>query len=122
MKVVYSYWVTDKHNIIKIKLYFIVFILGLDLADKRILESMIKIFPCELDNLLLFAKQLLPSQGSHNDFIYGLLLGIILGNFIEKFTKKYNRNPDNDEMLDIYYTLSLKSPKIRKLILKYSSN
>lgn len=96
--------------------------MALDLADKRILESLIKIIPCELENLFFFAKQLLPSQGSYNDFIYGLLLGIILGNFIEKFTKKYNRNPDNDEMIDIYFTLSLKSPKIRKLILKYSPN
>ena len=96
--------------------------MGLNLADKKTLESLIKINPYDLDNLIFFAKQLLPSQGSHDDFIYGLLLGIILGNFIEKFTKKYNRNPDNDEILDIYYTLSLRSPKIRKLILKKLSN
>jgi hypothetical protein len=92
--------------------------LGLDLVDKKTLESLLKINPSELDNLISFSKQLIPSQGTLYDFLYGFLLGMIIGNFIEKFSIKYGRNPDNDEMIDIYYTLSLKSPKIRKLILK----
>lgn len=93
-------------------------VLGLDLVDKKTLESLMKFNLYDIDNLLMFTKQLLPSQGSQADFLYGLMLGIILGNFIEKFTKKYGRNPDEDELLDIYFTISLKSPKIRKLILK----
>jgi len=97
-------------------------VLGLDLADKKTLESLMKFNLYDVDNLIIFTKQLLPSQGSQTDFLYGLMLGIILGNFIEKFTKKYGRNPDEDEILDIYFTLSLKSPKIRKLILKNVRN
>ncbi|MDR4510456.1 MAG: hypothetical protein MRJ93_01975 [Nitrososphaeraceae archaeon] len=96
--------------------------MGLDLADKKTLESLMKFNLCDIDNLIIFTKQLLPSQGSQTDFLYGLMLGIIIGNFIEKFAKKYGRSPDEDEILDIYFTLSLKSPKIRKLILKNVRN
>jgi len=68
--------------------------------------------------LINFSKSLIPSQGNIEDFAYGLIVGIIIGNFLEKFFQKHDRNPDNDEIIDIYYTMSLRSAKIRKSILE----
>lgn len=91
--------------------------MGLSLPDKKELESILKIDARELDKMITFSRKLVPSQGSLHDFIYGLVVGMILGNYLEKFFLKYKRDPDNDELIDIYFTLSLRSPKIRKLIL-----
>ncbi|MGE5782252.1 MAG: hypothetical protein ACM31J_05265 [Nitrososphaerales archaeon] len=91
--------------------------MGLSLPDKKELESILKIDARELDKMITFSRKLVPSQGSLYDFIYGLVVGMILGNYLEKFFLKYKRDPDNDELIDIYFTLSLRSPKIRKLIL-----
>ncbi len=71
-----------------------------------------------MDKLINFSKSLIPSQGNIEDFAYGLIVGIIIGNFLEKFFQKHDRNPDNDELIDIYYTMSLRSAKIRKSILE----
>jgi hypothetical protein len=67
--------------------------------------------------LINFSKNLLPTQGNIEDFTYGLAIGIIIGNYTEKFFQKHDRNPDDDELIDIYYTMSLRSPRVRKLIL-----
>ena len=71
-----------------------------------------------MDKLINFSKSLIPSQGNIEDFAYGLIVGIIIGNFLEKFFQKHDRNPDNDELIDIYYTMSLRSARIRKSILE----
>ena len=68
--------------------------------------------------MINFSESLIPSQGNIEDFAYGLIVGIIIGNFLEKFFQKHDRNPDNDELIDIYYTMSLRSAKIRKSILE----
>jgi len=70
-----------------------------------------------MDKLITFSKDLLPSQGKIEDFSYGLVVGIIIGSYSEKFVQKHGRNPDNDELIDIYFTMSLRSAKIRKSIL-----
>lgn len=91
--------------------------MGLSLSDKKELESILKIDSRDFDKMIAFSRKLVPSQGSLYDFIYGLVVGMILGNYLEKFFLKYKRDPDNDELIDIYFTLSLRSAKIRKLIL-----
>lgn len=68
--------------------------------------------------MINFSKSLIPSQGNIEDFAYGLSVGIIIGNYLEKFFQRHDRNPDNDELIDIYYTMSLRSAKIRKSILE----
>ena len=70
-----------------------------------------------MDKLITFSRDLLPSQGNIEDFSYGLVVGIIIGSYTEKFFQKHGRNPDNDELIDIYFTMSLRSAKIRKSIL-----
>jgi hypothetical protein len=45
-------------------------------------------------------------------------VGTIIGNYSEKFLQKHSRAPDNDELMDIYFTMSLRAAKIRKAILK----
>ncbi|HEX2406454.1 MAG TPA: hypothetical protein VHJ38_04510 [Nitrososphaeraceae archaeon] len=47
-----------------------------------------------------------------------MIVGIIIGNYSEKFFQRHGRNPDNDELIDIYFTMSLRSAKIRKTILE----
>ena len=91
--------------------------MGLTLADKKELESLLKLDKKSLKYIVNFADKNLPSQASFEDFTYGFTLGMILGNFFEKFSLEHNRDLDTDELLDVYFILSLKSPKIRKLIL-----
>ncbi|MGD1834940.1 MAG: hypothetical protein ACPKPY_03680 [Nitrososphaeraceae archaeon] len=91
--------------------------MGLTLADKKELESLLKLDKKSLKHIVNFADKNLPSQASFEDFTYGFTLGLILGNFFEKFSLQHNRDLDNDELLDVYFILSLKSPKIRKLLL-----
>ena len=67
--------------------------------------------------MINFSKSLVPSQGNIEDFCYGLVVGTIIGSYSEKFFQKHGRNPDNDELMDIYFTMSLRSAKIRKSIL-----
>ena len=91
--------------------------MGLSLSDKKELESLLKFRSLNMDKLITFSKDLLPSQGKIEDFSYGLVVGIIIGSYSEKFFQKHGRNPDNDELIDIYFTMSLRSAKIRKSIL-----
>jgi hypothetical protein len=70
-----------------------------------------------IDKLINFSKNLLPTQGNIEDFTYGLAIGVIIGNYSEKFFQKHARNPDDDELIDIYYTMSLRSPRLRKSML-----
>jgi hypothetical protein len=81
------------------------------------LESSLKFHSLNIDKLINFSKTLIPSQGNIEDFSYGLVVGTIIGTYTEKFFQKHDRNPDNDELIDIYYTMSLRSAKIRKSIL-----
>ncbi len=81
------------------------------------MESLLKFHSLNIDKLINFSKNLLPSQGKLEDFSYGLVIGTIIGNFSEKFFQKHGRNPDNDELIDIYFTMSLRSAKIRKSVL-----
>ena len=91
--------------------------MGLTLKDKKKLETLLKLDKQSLRYIVNFANKNLPTQASFEDFTYGFTLGMILGNYFEKFSLEHNRNLDNDELLDVYFILSLKSPKIRKLIL-----
>jgi hypothetical protein len=91
--------------------------LGLSLSDKKELESLLKFRSLDMDKMINFSKTLLPSQGNIEDFSYGLIVGIIIGSYSEKFFQRHGRNPDNDELMDIYFTMSLRSAKIRKSIL-----
>ncbi len=82
------------------------------------MESLLKFHSLDIDKSINFSKRLIPSQGNIEDFAYGLIVGIIIGNYSEKFFQRHGRNPDNDELIDIYFTMSLRSAKIRKTILE----
>jgi hypothetical protein len=92
-------------------------ILGLSLRDKKELESLLKFHSLNINQMITFSKSLIPSQGNIEDFAYGLVVGTIIGNYCEKFFQTHNRAPDNDELMDIYFTMSLRSPKIRNAII-----
>ena len=92
--------------------------MGLTLSDKKDLESLLKFHSLNIEHLINFAKNLLPSQANIEDFGYGIVEGAIIGNYAEKFGQKHGRSPDNDEMMDIYFTMSLRSGKIRKKVLE----
>ncbi|HEX2487481.1 MAG TPA: hypothetical protein VHJ57_02740, partial [Nitrososphaeraceae archaeon] len=92
-------------------------ILGLSLSDKKELELLLKFHSLNINQIITFSKNLIPSQGNIEDFAYGFIVGIIIGNYLEKFFQRHSRAPDNDELMDIYFTLSLRSAKIRKGIL-----
>lgn len=91
--------------------------MGLSLTDKKELESLLKFHSLNINQMITFSKNLIPSQGNIEDFAYGFIVGIIIGNYLEKFFQRHSRAPDNDELMDIYFTLSLRSAKIRKGIL-----
>jgi hypothetical protein len=91
--------------------------LGLSLSDKKELELLLKFHSLNINQIITFSKNLIPSQGNIEDFAYGFIVGIIIGNYLEKFFQRHSRTPDNDELMDIYFTLSLRSAKIRKGIL-----
>ena len=106
------------HTIIKnIYQIEIKIILGLSLSDKKELELLLKFHSLNINQIITFSKNLIPSQGNIEDFAYGFIVGIIIGNYLEKFFQRHSRAPDNDELMDIYFTLSLRSAKIRKRIL-----
>jgi hypothetical protein len=106
------------HTIIKnIYQIEIKIILGLSLSDKKELELLLKFHSLNINQIITFSKNLIPSQGNIEDFAYGFIVGIIIGNYLEKFFQRHSRAPDNDELMDIYFTLSLRSAKIRKGIL-----
>jgi hypothetical protein len=92
--------------------------LGLSLSDKKELESLLKFHSLNINQMISFSQNLLPSQGKIEDFAYGFIVGTIIGNYSEKFLQKHSRAPDNDELMDIYFTMSLRAAKIRKAILK----
>jgi hypothetical protein len=92
-------------------------ILGLSISDKKELELLLKFHSLNINQIITFSKNLIPSQGNIEDFAYGFIVGIIIGNYLEKFFQRHSRAPDNDELMDIYFTLSLRSAKIRKGIL-----
>jgi hypothetical protein len=85
--------------------------LGLSLRDKKELESLLKFHSLNINQMITFSKSLIPSQGNIEDFAYGLVVGTIIGNYCEKFFQTHNRAPD------IYFTMSLRSPKIRNAII-----
>lgn len=91
--------------------------MGLSLTDKKELESLLKFYSLNINQMITFSKNLIPSQGNIEDFAYGFIVGTIIGNYSEKFLQRHNRAPDNDELMDIYFTMSLRSAKIRKAIL-----
>jgi hypothetical protein len=91
--------------------------LGLSLSDKKELESLLKFHSLNINQMITFSKNLIPSQGNIEDFAYGFIVGTIIGNYSEKFFQRHNRAPDNDELMDIYFTMSLRSAKIRKTII-----
>ena len=106
------------HTIIKnIYQIEIKIILGLSLSDKKELELLLKFHSLNINQIITFSKNLIPSQGNIEDFAYGFIVGIIIGNYLEKFFQRHSRAPDNDELMDIYFTMSLRSAKIRKAIL-----
>jgi hypothetical protein len=90
--------------------------MGLTQGDRKELESLIRAILCDLRAPLSLARRMIPRQGSIDDFAYGLISGMIIGNFVILFQNKNERQPDKDEIADLFSIMMAKMPRIRRAI------
>jgi hypothetical protein len=91
--------------------------LVLSIHDRKELESIIKAATNDSKTLADLARKMIPRQGNVEEFAYGLICGLVLGNFIERFTKINERQPDRDEMADLFLIMMRRRPAVRKAIM-----
>jgi hypothetical protein len=91
--------------------------LVLSIHDRKELESLIKAATNDSKTLADLARKMIPRQGNVEEFAYGLICGLVLGNFIERFTKINERQPDRDEMADLFLIMMRRMPAVRKAIM-----
>jgi hypothetical protein len=91
--------------------------LELTIDERKELESLIKAAIKNVNIPIDLARRMMPTQGNIEEFAYGLISGMIIGNFIERFTDKNGRQPDRDEMADLFLIMVRKMPYIRKAIM-----
>jgi hypothetical protein len=91
--------------------------LELTIDERKELESLIKAAIKNINIPIDLARRMMPTQGNIEEFAYGLVSGMIIGNFIERFTDKNGRQPDRDEMADLFLIMVRKMPYIRKAIM-----
>lgn len=89
----------------------------LSIHDRKELESLIKAATNDSKTLADLARKMIPRQGNVEEFAYGLICGLVLGNFIERFTKINERQPDRDEMADLFLIMMRRMPAVRKAIM-----
>ena len=89
----------------------------LSIHDRKELESLIKAATNDSKTLAALARKMIPRQGNVEEFAYGLICGLVLGNFIERFTKINERQPDRDEMADLFLIMMRRMPAVRKAIM-----
>ena len=90
----------------------------LSIHDRKELESLIKAATNDSKTLADLARKMIPRQGNVEEFAYGLICGLVLGNFIERFTKINERQPDRDEMADLFLIMMRRMPAVRKAIMR----
>ena len=93
--------------------------MGLTLADRKELDSLIKAAGNDPKIPVGLARRLVPSQGDIDDFAYGLSSGMVLGNFFANFQSKNGRELDRDEIADLFSILRARMPRLRLSIKKH---
>ncbi|MGI0037096.1 MAG: hypothetical protein ACRD99_01900 [Nitrososphaera sp.] len=93
--------------------------MGLTIADRKELESLIKAAGHDPKVPVGIARRLVPNQGEIDDFAYGLSSGMVLGNFFALFQSKNGRELDRDEIADLFSILMARMPRLRMSIKKH---
>ncbi|MFL6324336.1 MAG: hypothetical protein ACJ72C_06165 [Nitrososphaeraceae archaeon] len=89
----------------------------LAVRDRKELESSVKSAIREIKVWKDLARKLIPSQGNIEEFAYGLICGMVIGAFRERFVAKNGRQPDRDEMADLFLILRSQMPAVRRAVL-----
>jgi hypothetical protein len=63
------------------------------------------------------ARKVIPSQGNVEEFSYGFICGTVIGSFIERFVAKNGRQPDRDEIADLFLIIRNQMPAVRRAVL-----
>ena len=85
--------------------------------DRKELESSVKSAIREIKVWTDLARKLIPSQGNVEEFAYGLICGMVIGAFTERFVAKNGRQPDRDEIADLFLIIRSQMPAVRRAVL-----
>jgi hypothetical protein len=91
-------------------------ILGIE--ERKELESTVKSATKQIKLWMDLAQKLIPSQGNLAEFAYGLVCGMVIGGFTERFIAKNGRQPDRDEMADLFLVIRNQMPAVRRAVLR----
>jgi hypothetical protein len=91
---------------------------GLALADRKQLETLLKAAAKDPKVATALAGRMVPGQGDAKEFAYGLLSGMVIGSFIASFEARNGRQPDRDETSDLLSIVMSGMPALRKAIMK----
>src|SRR5918911_194862 len=92
--------------------------MGLSNGDRKELESISKAAVHDPKVPVGLARQMIPSQGNIEEFAYGLVSGMVIGNFMALFQARNGRQPDRDEIADLFSIIMVKMPRLRMAIMK----
>ena len=90
----------------------------LGVQDRKELEYNVKSTIRQIKVWTDLARRLIPSQGDVGEFAYGLVCGMIIGGFTERFVAKNGRQPDRDEMADLFLVIRNQMPAVRRAVLR----
>lgn len=90
----------------------------LGIQDRKELESNIKSTIRQIKLWTDLARRLIPSQGNVGEFTYGFICGMIIGGFTERFVARNGRQPDRDEMADLFLVIRNQMPAVRRAVLR----
>jgi hypothetical protein len=90
----------------------------LGIQDRKELESNVKSTIRQIKLWTDLSRRLIPSQGNVGEFTYGLICGVIIGTFTQRFVAKNGRQPDRDEMADLFLVIRNQMPAVRKAVLR----
>jgi hypothetical protein len=89
----------------------------LAIRDRKELESSIKSAIRDIKVWTDLARKVIPAQGNVEEFAYGLICGMVIGAFTERFVAKNDRQPDRDEIADLFLILRTQMPAVRRAVL-----
>jgi hypothetical protein len=92
--------------------------MGLSGSDRKELEFLIKAAVHDPKVPVGLARKMIPRQGNIEEFAYGLVSGMVIGNFMALFETRNGRQPDKDEIADLFSIMMVKMPRIRMAIMK----
>ena len=89
----------------------------LGIKERKELESSVKSAIRQIKLWTDLARKLIPSQGNLVEFAYGLVCGMVIGSFTERFVAKNGRQPDRDEIADLFLIIRNQMPAVRRAVL-----